>query len=260
MLDPRRIAVSLPRRCRGCGSCSARWTQVDLAAPAGRTTATPRAGAARSAYDRLMLAAGSVNKLLPMPGVAEHAHGFRGLPEALYLRDHIDPPVRAGRRDRRPGRAGGAADVRGGRRRLHRHRGGRARACCSPTRCCAAIRGCAGAPAALDAAGHRRAGAARAGRSGCPPPRTGCCAERGVEVRTGVRRSRRPPPTGCGSPTGACARPGRWSGASACGRTRWWTRLGLPHRAGPAGRRRVPDRTGAARRCTRAATRPRCPT
>jgi NADH dehydrogenase len=30
-----------------------------------------------------------VNKLLPIPGVAEHAHGFRGLPEALYLRDHI---------------------------------------------------------------------------------------------------------------------------------------------------------------------------
>ncbi len=40
-------------------------------------------------YDRLVLAAGSVNKLLPIPGVAEHAHGFRGLPEALYLRDHV---------------------------------------------------------------------------------------------------------------------------------------------------------------------------
>jgi NADH dehydrogenase len=40
-------------------------------------------------YDRLVLAAGSVNKLLPIPGVAEHAHGFRGIPEALYLRDHV---------------------------------------------------------------------------------------------------------------------------------------------------------------------------
>jgi NADH dehydrogenase len=35
------------------------------------------------------VAAGSVNKLLPIPGVTEHAHGFRDLPEALYLRDHI---------------------------------------------------------------------------------------------------------------------------------------------------------------------------
>jgi NADH:ubiquinone reductase (H+-translocating) len=40
-------------------------------------------------YHRLVLAAGSVNKLLPVPGLAEHAHGFRGIPEALYLRDHI---------------------------------------------------------------------------------------------------------------------------------------------------------------------------
>ncbi|CAM5700988.1 FAD-dependent oxidoreductase OS=Streptomyces tendae OX=1932 GN=GUR47_01290 PE=3 SV=1 [Streptomyces tendae] len=44
-------------------------------------------------YDRLVLAAGSVNKLLPIPGVAEHAHGFRGLPEALYLRDHVTRQV-----------------------------------------------------------------------------------------------------------------------------------------------------------------------
>jgi NADH dehydrogenase len=36
-----------------------------------------------------VLAAGSVNKLLPIPGVAEYAHGFRGISEALYLRDHI---------------------------------------------------------------------------------------------------------------------------------------------------------------------------
>ncbi|HEX5542125.1 MAG TPA: FAD-dependent oxidoreductase, partial [Micromonospora sp.] len=40
-------------------------------------------------YDRLILAVGSVNKLLPIPGVTEHARGFRGLPEALYLHDHI---------------------------------------------------------------------------------------------------------------------------------------------------------------------------
>ena len=40
-------------------------------------------------YDRLILATGSVNKLLPIPGVAEHAHGFRGVAEALYLRDHV---------------------------------------------------------------------------------------------------------------------------------------------------------------------------
>ncbi|MCM0677636.1 NAD(P)/FAD-dependent oxidoreductase [Micromonospora phytophila] len=43
----------------------------------------------RLAYDRLVLAVGSVNKLLPIPGVTQYAHGFRGLPEALYLHDHV---------------------------------------------------------------------------------------------------------------------------------------------------------------------------
>ena len=44
-------------------------------------------------YDHLVIAAGSVNKLLPVPGLAEHAHGFRGIPEALYLRDHMTRQV-----------------------------------------------------------------------------------------------------------------------------------------------------------------------
>ncbi|MEU6023779.1 NAD(P)/FAD-dependent oxidoreductase [Micromonospora sp. NPDC047134] len=43
----------------------------------------------RLAYDRLVLSVGSVNKLLPIPGVTEYAHGFRGLPEAVYLHDHV---------------------------------------------------------------------------------------------------------------------------------------------------------------------------
>jgi NADH dehydrogenase len=30
-----------------------------------------------------------VNKLLPIPGLAEYAHGFRSIAEAMYLRDHI---------------------------------------------------------------------------------------------------------------------------------------------------------------------------
>ena len=36
-----------------------------------------------------MVTAGSVNKLLPVPGVAHYAHGFRSIAEALYLRDHL---------------------------------------------------------------------------------------------------------------------------------------------------------------------------
>lgn len=57
---------------------------ADLLEPRRVTTLT---------YDRLVLAVGGVNKLLPVPGVAEYAHGFRGLPEALCLRDHVTRQV-----------------------------------------------------------------------------------------------------------------------------------------------------------------------
>jgi NADH dehydrogenase len=40
-------------------------------------------------YDRLLLTAGSVNKLLPIPGIADYAHGFRTSVEAMFLRDHL---------------------------------------------------------------------------------------------------------------------------------------------------------------------------
>jgi NADH:ubiquinone reductase (H+-translocating) len=49
----------------------------------------PEGASGEVGYDRLILTAGSVNKLLPIPGIADYAHGFRTIAEATYLRDHI---------------------------------------------------------------------------------------------------------------------------------------------------------------------------
>jgi NADH dehydrogenase len=49
----------------------------------------PEGSAGELNYDRLILTAGSTNKLLPIPGIAQYAHGFRSISEAIYLRDHI---------------------------------------------------------------------------------------------------------------------------------------------------------------------------
>ncbi|MET9903987.1 NAD(P)/FAD-dependent oxidoreductase [Streptomyces sp. NPDC006446] len=110
VLEPRRVTVSLsgtlPHVRLVLGE--ARPEGIDLDARTVRYTG-PEGDSGTLTYDRLVLAVGSVNKLLPVPGVAEHAHGFRGLPEALYLRDHVtrqielgaasdDPKSRAGRR------------------------------------------------------------------------------------------------------------------------------------------------------------------
>ena len=51
--------------------------------------AGPEGASGQVGYDRLILTAGSVNKLLPIPGIADYAHGFRSIAEAIYLRDHI---------------------------------------------------------------------------------------------------------------------------------------------------------------------------
>jgi NADH dehydrogenase len=40
-------------------------------------------------YDELLIAIGSVSRLLPLPGLAEHAVGFKSLADAIWLRNHV---------------------------------------------------------------------------------------------------------------------------------------------------------------------------
>ncbi|MFE6155321.1 NAD(P)/FAD-dependent oxidoreductase [Streptomyces sp. NPDC057889] len=88
VLEPRRVTVSLTGTLPHVRLVLGEADGIDLK---GQTVhySDPEGGQCTLTYDRLVLAAGSVNKLLPIPGVAEHAHGFRGLHEALYLRDHV---------------------------------------------------------------------------------------------------------------------------------------------------------------------------
>lgn len=54
---------------------------VELRAKYGETETLP--------YDQLLLALGSVSRVLPVPGLAEHAVGFKSLADAIYLRNHV---------------------------------------------------------------------------------------------------------------------------------------------------------------------------
>ncbi|MCD9877149.1 NAD(P)/FAD-dependent oxidoreductase [Streptomyces guryensis] len=92
ILEPRRVSVSLSGTLPHVRLVLGEADSVDLDGRSVHYT-DPEGGGGTLAYDRLVLAVGSVNKLLPIPGVAEHAHGFRGLPEALYLRDHVTRQV-----------------------------------------------------------------------------------------------------------------------------------------------------------------------
>jgi NADH:ubiquinone reductase (H+-translocating) len=88
ILDPRRIAVSLrdklPRTRLVLGTVS----EVDVAAQQC-TVVDVEGRESKLDWDRLVITSGSVTRLLSIPGVAEHAKGFRSVAEAVYLRDHV---------------------------------------------------------------------------------------------------------------------------------------------------------------------------
>jgi NADH dehydrogenase len=88
LLEPRHVSVPLAASLPGVRVVLGRVDSVDLDRRVLHLT-NPEDRPGELGYDRLVIAVGSVNKLLPIPGVAEHAHGFRGVREALYLRDHL---------------------------------------------------------------------------------------------------------------------------------------------------------------------------
>jgi NADH dehydrogenase len=88
LVEPRHICVSLLSRVPKARFVLGTVTDIDVRQKVV-TWSNPEGGSGRAGYDRLILTAGSVNKLLPIPGVADFAHGFRSIAEAIYLRDHI---------------------------------------------------------------------------------------------------------------------------------------------------------------------------
>ena len=54
---------------------------VTLRAKYGETEKLP--------YDQLLFSLGSVSRVLPIPGLADHAVGFKSLGDAIYLRNHV---------------------------------------------------------------------------------------------------------------------------------------------------------------------------
>jgi NADH dehydrogenase len=88
ILEPRRVTVSLAGALPEVEVVLGEADDFDLEARTVGYT-DPDGEHKTLGYHRLVIAAGSVNKLLPVPGVTEYAHGFRGIPEALFLRDHM---------------------------------------------------------------------------------------------------------------------------------------------------------------------------
>lgn len=58
----------------------------------------------RLPYDQLLIALGSVSRVLPVPGLAEHATGFKSLADAIWLRNHVIETLEAANATEDPAR------------------------------------------------------------------------------------------------------------------------------------------------------------
>ena len=215
VVEPRHIAVSLARALPGAKLVVATVDTIDVD---GRVVHWTDADGDKgeTAYDRLVLTVGSVNRLLPIPGVCDHAHGYRGIAEALYLRDHLvrqvelaaaEPADRAARCTFvvvGAGYTGTEVAAQGAR---------------FTAQLAKAYPALARPADALDAAGHRAAGAAGAAPEAVAHGRPGAAGagRRGAHRRV---RGRGRAPSRCGSPAARTCRCARSSGAWGCGPTR----------------------------------------
>jgi NADH:ubiquinone reductase (H+-translocating) len=87
-LDPRHVVVPLRSQLRRTDLVIGQVTGAD---PAGRTLGVRRIDGQQLdiAYDQLVVALGSVSRVLPIPGLAEHAIGLKSLSDAIALRNQV---------------------------------------------------------------------------------------------------------------------------------------------------------------------------
>src|SRR3954454_9528311 len=88
VIDPRRVAVSVPGTLPGVNLRLGTETRIDLV-PRHVVYRDAEGRPGQLPYDLLLLTTGSRTKLLPILGLAVHAHGFLCIAEALSLRDHF---------------------------------------------------------------------------------------------------------------------------------------------------------------------------
>jgi NADH dehydrogenase len=87
-LEPRHVVVPLRAMCPHTELLLGRAAALDVDTRTARVD-THHAGTINVSYEQLVLALGSVGRTLPIPGLAEHGHGFKDLADAIALRNHV---------------------------------------------------------------------------------------------------------------------------------------------------------------------------
>jgi len=87
-LEPRHVVVPLRQMCPHAELLLGRVRSLDEERRVVEVE-LPSAGSFELAYEHLVLALGSVARTLPVPGLAEHALGFKDLADAIHLRNRV---------------------------------------------------------------------------------------------------------------------------------------------------------------------------
>ena len=86
-LEPRHVVVPLRQMCPHADLVLGHATALDL--ETRTVSADTIAGPAAITYERLVVALGAVNRVFPVPGLAEHGRGFKDLADGIALRNHV---------------------------------------------------------------------------------------------------------------------------------------------------------------------------
>jgi NADH:ubiquinone reductase (H+-translocating) len=86
-LEPRHVVVPIRQMCPHAELVLGRATAIDFATNSVRVDALDAQVNVR--YRDLVVALGSISRALPIPGLADHALGFKNLADAIYLRNHV---------------------------------------------------------------------------------------------------------------------------------------------------------------------------
>jgi len=87
-VEPRHVVAPLPRVLRHTRVLTGKIVSIDLRSR--RAVFAPAGGPERGLlYDVLVMAAGSVSRVLPVDGLADYGVGFKTVGEAVHLRNHV---------------------------------------------------------------------------------------------------------------------------------------------------------------------------
>src|SRR3954465_15322904 len=86
-LEPRHVVVPLRMMCPHAELLLGRATELDVATRSAQVATDD--GLVTLEYENVVVALGAISRTLPIPGLAEHALGFKSLADAIFLRNHV---------------------------------------------------------------------------------------------------------------------------------------------------------------------------